>query len=187
MTSRVCASTTRIPLGPTMNKATIVFSHGKDGEPWGPKIVAMADIARRHGLQVESIDYRGMEDPAARVQKALEFCRTLTEPVVLVGSSLGGHVAAAVSSRVPTRGMFLLAPAFFMRGFEQYTPTPAQCPIAIVHGWHDTVVPVENSIKFARMYNSVLHVLDSDHRLTSGLAEICELLDAFLGRLLRAG
>ena len=164
---------------------TIVFSHGKDGEPWGPKIVAMSDVAKRHGLQVESIDYRGMNDPAARVAKALEFCRTLTEPAVLVGSSLGGHVAAAVSAQVQTRGLFLLAPAFFMKGFEQFTPTPARCPIEIVHGWHDEIVPVGNSIKFARMHCTALHLLDSDHRLTSCLDVICDLLDAFLRRLSR--
>jgi hypothetical protein len=57
-----------------MSGRTIVFSHGKDGAPWGPKIVAMAEVARRHGLEVESVDYRGMDDPAARVAKALDFC-----------------------------------------------------------------------------------------------------------------
>jgi len=168
-----------------MSIRPIVFSHGKDGAPWGPKIVAMADVAKRHGCSVESIDYRGMEDPAARVAKALEFCRALAEPVVLVGSSLGGHIAAAVSSQVRTRGMFLLAPAFYMKGFERYTPTPAPCPIEIVHGWHDDVVPVENSIRFAQAYSAALHVLDSDHRLTSRIDTICELLDAFLSRLLQ--
>jgi surfactin synthase thioesterase subunit len=166
---------------------TIVFSHGKDGEPWGPKIVAMAEVAKRHGLHVESLDYRGMDDPAMRVAKAFEFCRALTQPVVLVGSSLGGHVAAAVSSQVRTRGMFLLAPAFFMKGFEQYTPMPAQCPLEIVHGWNDAVVPVDNSIKFARLHRASLHLLDSDHRLTSSIDTICELLDAFLARLSRHG
>jgi len=169
-----------------MSTHTIVFSHGKDGEPWGPKIVAMAEVARRHGLHVESLDYRGMDDPAARVAIALELCRTLTEPVILVGSSLGGHVSAAVSSHVRTRGMFLLAPAFFMKGFEQFTPIPAPCPIEIVHGWNDSVVPVDNSIKFARLHHASLHLLDSDHRLTSHLDTICELLDAFLGRLVGA-
>ena len=164
----------------------IIFSHGKDGEPWGPKIVAMAQVAKRHGLQIESIDYRGMEDPSERVAKALEFCQRLGSPVILVGSSLGGHVAASVSAYVQTRGMFLLAPAFFMKGFEQYTPTPAPCPIEIVHGWNDTIVPVENSIKFAQLYKTTLHVLDSDHRLTSSIEPICALLDTFLVRLLRA-
>lgn len=167
-----------------MSTRPIVFSHGKDGAPWGPKIVAMSEVAKRHGCDVESLDYRGMEDPAARVAKALEFCRTLSEPVVLVGSSLGGHIAAAVSAQVRTRGMFLLAPAFYMKGFEQFTPRPAACPIEIVHGWHDTVVPVDNSIRFARQYAATLHVLDSDHRLTSSIDTICELLDAFLSRLL---
>jgi alpha/beta superfamily hydrolase len=166
-----------------MSAGTIVFSHGKDGDPWGAKIVAMAEVARRHGLAVESIDYRGIDDPSARVAKALELCRSLSQPPILVGSSLGGHVSAAVSAVVPTRAMFLLAPAFFMRGFEQFTPTPAQCPIAIVHGWNDTVVPVENSIKFAGLHKTTLHVLDSDHRLQDRIAEICELLDAFLKRL----
>jgi surfactin synthase thioesterase subunit len=164
----------------------IVFSHGKDGAPWGPKIVAMADVAKRHGLQVESLDYRGMDDPAARVAKAFEFCRALDQPPILVGSSLGGHVAAAVSAQVRTRGMFLLAPAFFMKGFEQYTPTPGECPIDIIHGWNDTVVPVENSIKFARLHRASLHLLDSDHRLTSSIDVICELLDRFLARVTRS-
>lgn len=169
-----------------MSQTTIVFSHGRDGEPWGPKIVAMSAVARRHGLSVESIDYRGMDEPAARVAKALDVCRALQSPPLLVGSSLGGHVAAAVSAHIPTRAMFLLAPAFFMPGFEQFTPTPAQCPIAIVHGWCDTVVPVDNSIRFARLHGAALHVFDSDHRLTSCLDEICELLDRFIARTLPA-
>jgi len=168
-----------------MSQRTIVFSHGKDGEPWGPKIVAMAEVAKRHGLHVESLDYRGMEDPAARVAKALKFCRTLGEPVVLVGSSLGGHIAASVSAQIRTRGMFLLAPAFFMKGFEQFTPTQGACPTEIVHGWHDAIVPVENSIRFARLHQSTLHVLDSDHRLTNSIDVICELLELFLARLNR--
>src|SRR5690606_41972057 len=129
---------------------TVIFSHGKDSEPWGAKITAMAQVARRRGLAVESVDYRGMDDPLARVQKLLAFCGTITGDLVLVGSSMGGHVSAAVSAHVPVRGMFLLAPAFFMRGYEQYTPVPAECPIAIVHGWNDDIVPVENAIRFAR-------------------------------------
>jgi pimeloyl-ACP methyl ester carboxylesterase len=166
-----------------MPQSTIVFSHGKDGDPWGPKIVAMAEVARRHGLHVESIDYRGMGDPAARVSKAFEFCRALEQPVILVGSSLGGHVAASISTRVPTRAMFLLAPAFFMAGFEAFTPTPAACPMEIVHGWNDTVVPVDNSIRFARLHRATLHVLDSDHGLTRSIDRICELFDRFLARV----
>ncbi|HEX7013815.1 MAG TPA: alpha/beta fold hydrolase [Steroidobacteraceae bacterium] len=166
-----------------MTAPYIVFSHGKDGEPWGTKIVAMAEVARRQGLAVESVDYRGMDDPAARVQRLLDVCRKLTGKLVLVGSSLGGHVSVAAARAVPVRGLFLLAPAFYMPGYEQYTPEPPKCPIAIVHGWNDDIVPPENSIRYARQYRTTLHLIDSDHRLTANVDEVCELLERFLKRL----
>jgi pimeloyl-ACP methyl ester carboxylesterase len=166
-----------------MSDQYIVFSHGKDGEPWGSKIVAMAQIARAHGLTVESVDYRGIDDPFERGQRLLDVCGGLPGEVVLVGSSLGGLISAVVSSQVPTRGMFLLAPAFYMPGFERHTPAPAQCPLTIVHGWNDDVVPAENSIVYARQYKATLHLIDSDHRLTANVHEVCELLDRFLRRL----
>jgi pimeloyl-ACP methyl ester carboxylesterase len=168
-----------------MSAQYIVFSHGQDGEPWGSKIVAMAEVARRSNLSVESVDYRGMADPAARVQKLLEACRTLSGQLVLVGSSLGGHVCTTAARELPVRGLFLLAPAFYMPGYEQYTPEPPQCPIAIVHGWNDTVVPPGNSIRYAGRYKTTLHLIDSDHRLTANIEEVCELLERFLQRLAR--
>jgi pimeloyl-ACP methyl ester carboxylesterase len=167
-----------------MSSQYIVFSHGRDSEPWGQKIVAMAAVARRHGLEVESVDYRALPDPAARVSRLLEVCKSLSSaPLILVGSSLGAHVCTSVSTHVPTRGLFLLAPAFFMPGFEQFTPVPARCPTTLVHGWNDDVVPVENSIRFARQYKTTLHLIDSDHRLTADIDEVCRLFDGFLARL----
>jgi len=168
-----------------MTQQYVVFSHGQDGEPWGSKIVAMAEVARRHGLQVESVDYRGMADPLARVAKLLAFCKELPGSLLLVGSSMGGHVAAAVATQVPTRGMFLLAPAFYMPGYEQYTPQAPACPVEIVHGWNDDIVPPQNSIRFARQYRATLHLLDSDHRLTASIGDICQLFDLFLQRVTR--
>jgi pimeloyl-ACP methyl ester carboxylesterase len=168
-----------------VNAQYIVFSHGQDGEPWGAKVVAMAEVARRLGFSVESVDYRGMADPAARVQKLLETGKKLPGPLVLVGSSLGGHVCTTAARELRVRGIFLLAPAFYMPGYEQYTPEPPQCPIAIVHGWNDTVVPPANSIRYAGRYKTTLHLIDSDHRLTANIEEICELLERFLRRLPR--
>lgn len=161
----------------------IVFSHGQDGEPWGAKIQAMAEVARRHDLQVHSVDYRGMPDPLERVRALLAFAAELTGELILVGSSMGGHVAMAAANQLPTRGVFLLAPAFYMAGYEHYTPAAANCPIDIVHGWNDDIVPVDNSIRYARENKCTLHVLDSDHRLTADIDEVCALLDRFLARL----
>jgi alpha/beta superfamily hydrolase len=160
----------------------IIFSHGLDGTQWGTKIVAMAEVARRYELQIDSVDYASL-DTAARVQRLLEVCRQRSGDLILVGSSLGAHVATTVSTQVATRGLYLLAPAFFMPGFEQYTPKPADCPVSIVHGWKDDVVPVENSIRFARQYRCTLHVLNSDHRLHDSVDQVCELLNDFLRRL----
>jgi alpha/beta superfamily hydrolase len=168
---------------PTSAQPIIVFSHGQDGEPWGGKIVAMAEVARALGYQVESLDYRGMADPQARVDKLLAFGKTRHSAPVLVGSSMGGHVAAAVSRELNARGLFLLAPAFYMAGYEQFTPKPAPCPIHIVHGWRDDIVPVDNSIRYAREYRATLTIVDDEHRLANSIGDITHYLRLFLNRL----
>jgi pimeloyl-ACP methyl ester carboxylesterase len=167
----------------TRSFGTVVFSHGKESGPWGTKITAMAVVARDLGAAVESVDYRGLDDPATRVRKLIGAGAELKEPLVLVGSSMGGHVSAAAASRLGARGLFLLAPAFYMAGYEEYTPQHVACPTAIVHGWHDDIVPVENSIRWAREHQAALHVLNSDHRLEDQIEAICLLLRAFLAAL----
>jgi hypothetical protein len=56
--------------------------------------------------------------------------------------------------------------------------------VDIVHGWNDDIVPVDNSIRYARQYKCALHILDSDHRLTANIDDIRALLDRFLQKLL---
>jgi surfactin synthase thioesterase subunit len=163
--------------------ATVVFSHGKESGPWGSKITAMAAVVRDFGAAVESVDYRGLDDPADRVRKLIEAGAELTGPLVLVGSSMGAHVCATAAAHLKPRGVFLLAPAFYMVGYEGYTPQDVNCPTAIVHGWGDDIVPVENAIRWAREHRAALHVLDSDHRLEDQIGAICVLLREFLRTL----
>jgi pimeloyl-ACP methyl ester carboxylesterase len=170
----------------TRSFGTVVFSHGKESGPWGSKITAMAAVVRDLPAAVESVDYRGLDDPADRVSKLIEAGAQLKEPMVLVGSSMGGHVSAAAAATLKPRGLFLLAPAFYMAGYEQYTPQDVVCPTVIVHGWHDVIVPVENSIRWAREHQAALHLLNSDHRLEDRIEAICGLLRAFLLDLDRA-
>jgi pimeloyl-ACP methyl ester carboxylesterase len=162
---------------------TVVFSHGKESGPWGSKITAMAAVVRELKIEVESVDYRGLDDPGDRVAKLIDLGKKLDAPMVLVGSSMGGHVSAAAASELKPRGLFLLAPAFYMPGYEEYTPQNVVCPTAIVHGWHDAIVPVENSIRWAREHQAALHLLNSDHRLEDQIDAICVLLRAFLTAL----
>ena len=63
---------------------------------------------------------------------------------------------------------------------KQLTSKPAPCPKAIIHGWKDDVVPVENSIRFAREHSATLHILDSDHRLHNELPLVNYLFEFFL-------
>ena len=161
---------------------TVVFSHGQESGPWGSKITAMAAVARDRGWQVESIDYQGIADPGERVEKLVSACGAFATPLLLVGSSMGGHVATAAASRVSAAGLFVLAPAYYMPGFESLTPAPPEMPVEIVHGWHDDIVPVENSIRFAQERSAALHLLDGDHRLTANIDSINALLGLFLAR-----
>ncbi|MDH3619290.1 MAG: alpha/beta hydrolase [Gammaproteobacteria bacterium] len=159
---------------------TVIFSHGQESGPWGTKIRAMAERVRGLGYAADSIDYQGIADPTERVEKCVRECANIDDGIVLVGSSMGGHVATAAAERIGALGLFVLAPAYFMDGYEDLTPHPPEMPICIVHGWHDDIVPVENSIRYARDSSATLHIVDGDHRLTANIDEINEYLEYFL-------
>lgn len=165
-----------------MSASTVVFSHGQESGPWGSKIKSMASMARERGWQAESVDYQGIADPTERVRKLIEFCSELGRPPVLVGSSMGGHVATAAAAEVGAIGLFVLAPAYYMPGYESLTPPAPTIPIEIVHGWHDDIVPVANSLRFAEACSATLHLLNGDHRLTANIDDINNYLALFLGR-----
>ncbi len=158
----------------------VIFSHGQESGPWGTKIRAMAEAVKRHGFEVHSVDYQGIADPGERVEKLVAECREVSGTLLLVGSSMGGHVATAAATEVGAKGLFVLAPAYYMEGFEDITPQAPDIPICIVHGWHDEIVPVENSIRFAQSCSATLHLVDGDHRLTGNIDQINEYLVQFI-------
>jgi len=161
---------------------TVVFSHGKDSEPWGTKILALAEVARATGWRVESVDYRGIESVEGRLSKLLDACCDLPPHPVLVGSSLGGYLATAASRPVQASGLFLMAPAFDLPGLPP-TPSPQPCPTVVVHGWHDDIVPVAKGLAYAESQRALVHLVDDDHRLHASLPRIVGWLRDFLGEL----
>lgn len=165
------------------SRPAVIFSHGQESGPWGTKIEAMAKTVRALGCRAESIDYQGIVDPTERVRKLVGACRAIPEPLVLVGSSMGGHVATAAAPEVRAIGLFVLAPAFYIEEWEDLTPAAPDIPIEIVHGWRDDVVPVDNSIRFARTCLATLHLVNGDHRLTENIGEIIYYLTRFIGKL----
>jgi pimeloyl-ACP methyl ester carboxylesterase len=158
----------------------VVFSHGKESGPWGRKISALAEVARSEGYDAHSVDYRGLDEPRARVAKLVDFCKELSGDLVLVGSSLGGYVAVASASLLHARGVFLMAPALYVEGLPELRAAVIDCPTSVVHGWRDDVVPYEHSVRFAHGCKAALHLLESDHRLHNQLRVIQYLFEYFL-------
>lgn len=161
---------------------TIYFAHGKESGPWGHKITALAAIARRRGLAVESPDYRFTYDADERVRHLLSLRPPRGRELVLVGSSMGGYVATLASRKLRPAGLFLIAPALYMPGYEREIP-PEAGRVAVVHGWNDKVIPVEHSWRFARTYRARLHLLESGHTLNDQLPLLETLFEFFLSDL----
>ena len=162
----------------------VYFAHGKESGPWGRKIKALAKVARSHGCRVESPDYSSVKDPDERVKMLLALKPQARKNLILVGSSMGGYVAATASSRLKVQGLFLMAPAFFRRGYRQADPKPKAKHTLIVHGWHDELIPAEHSFAYVKKYGGELYVMDSDHGLASALPQIKVLFDVFLDGVL---
>jgi alpha/beta superfamily hydrolase len=163
----------------------IYFTHGKETGPEATKIRYLGEIARAKGFHVESPDYSAIPDPDERVKK-LHDLGPAADNLVLAGSSMGAYISTVASQLLKPRGLFLLAPAFFLPGYREQSPHADAEITVIAHGWEDEVVPVENVIRFARQSNAELHLFDSDHRLVSVLPVIGELFGLFLDRVLQA-
>ena len=163
-------------------KPLIHFVHGKESGPWGTKIRYLAEIARQKGFDIESLDYSSTFDPAVRALMLIASC-TKRPASYLVGSSMGGWVAMTASATIPVKGLFLLAPAINM---PDYPPHQLGCEgsaIEIVHGWKDSLIPVENVIRFSQKQQCTLHLLDDEHRLKNRLDQVGDCLKSFLDRM----
>lgn len=158
----------------------VSFAHGKESGPWGAKITCLAEVARRRGYAVESLDYSHTHDADERVRQLLAH-RPRAQTLVLAGSSMGGYVAAQSCAELAPTALFLMAPALYFPGFER---EPAGIPdrCTVVHGWDDDIVPPERAIRFAQTHRAELHLLPSGHTLTDQLPMLQRLFDSLLAR-----
>jgi alpha/beta superfamily hydrolase len=140
----------------------------------------------RSWLEVASPDYGDLSDPDARAERLLSLLRDEPAPVALCGSSMGGYVSLVTSYDFSVLGLFLLAPALYLPSYKQQSFSASSDPIEIVHGWNDDVVPVENSLRFAREQKATLHLVNDDHRLSNQLDKLGTLFSSFLRSLPRS-
>ena len=157
----------------------VYFSHGKESGPWGSKITRLANIAKKYGYGVDSIDYSDLLDTDLRVKRLVDRLKNVKEDFLLVGSSMGGYVSLVAAENISPQGVFLLAPALFMPGYNKQSYL-SKTYLEIVHGWSDDIIPVENSIRYAKSRDCSLHLISGDHRLNSSIEQVEKLFSQFL-------
>lgn len=163
--------------------ALVIFAHGKESGPWGSKIRHLADIALRLGCEVASPDYSDLASPEDRVTRLRSMPLPKHTGIILVGSSMGGYVSTIASQTIKPKGLFLMAPAFYMPGYTEQEPISAAEQTCVVFGRQDEVIPVTHGIRFADTNHSELHIIEGDHRLKEQIDQLGELFKAFLHRL----
>jgi alpha/beta superfamily hydrolase len=161
----------------------IYLFHGLESSPASEKIQRMKRIAETKGFAAETPDYSKITDPDQRVSEFLNLQLPTVETLVLVGSSMGAYVAAVASATVKPKALFLLAPAFYIPRYGTQNPIPHTDVVEIIHAWQDDVVPVENSIRFAREHKTRLHLVNSDHRLSDQIDLIAVLFERLLDEI----
>ncbi len=143
----------------------ILFLHGLESGPHGSKYQALKWMFGK----ILAPDCSGVKDETQRlriIQQALEGEK---EPVLVVGSSMGGLMALQLNQASPDKvaGMVLCAPAIHRPAaigldLEKLPPT------IVIHGTEDTVVPFACSSVFGER----LIAVDDDHRLSNSMPEI---------------
>lgn len=155
-------------------KKLVIYNHGKDSIPWGEKTKHFAEVAKRHGYAFESPDYQQQPDPDKRAEQLLAMDLSGFEQVVLIGSSMGAYVSTVASETIRPKGLFLLAPAFYLPGYRQTEFKPTAEDIRVFHGWQDDIVPPENVWRFCRQYRVRLNLYDTDHRMLGVISQLTE-------------
>jgi alpha-beta hydrolase superfamily lysophospholipase len=160
----------------------IIFLHGRATGPHGSKIQSI----RAAGWNLSAPDCKGIEDVHERVAIARRALKDAGDEVVLVGSSFGGLTAALLLSELAgseesskVKGLLLLAPALHMEPAKGITAVPPNT--LILHGVHDTVVPIEHSRAFATRFACELVEVEDDHRLRDSHPQILSLLERVVG------
>ncbi len=156
-----------------MTTQHIVFSHGKESGPWGSKIKAMADFAKSVcDSEIHSLDYQEIESPDCRADHLISYLSKLSGEIILVGSSMGGYVSTLASTQINISGLMLLAPAFYLGGYDVSVPSTSCKNVRVIHGWHDDEVPYQNSVKFADEHKATLTLVNDGHRLSNSAIEL---------------
>ncbi len=179
-------------------RATVLLWHGQQAEARS-SVRPLAELLAGHGLGVVVPDWNSYADDGGRADllRSVHFARErLDDPdgLVLVGWSMGGLAAAALTIEAQELGMgfvhtvclagaFMVADPIFGRVPAAHLPGGAsRSPFTLLHGVSDRVIPVSVSSDFAaalRRNNWPVKVVElpADHGSIAGAT-----YDAVAGR-----
>lgn len=144
---------------------------------------ALHAVCMAKGVEDRIPDFSATNDPHERVTRFEAIIREETRPLIFAGSSMGGYVATRVSQETSVRGLFLIAPALYRPTYSLDERAPKAGAISIIHGWNDEIVPIDESIRFAKKFGATLCAIRGDHYLDDRLAEIQRAFASFLDDL----
>ncbi|MBN1281224.1 MAG: hypothetical protein JXA00_06210 [Candidatus Thermoplasmatota archaeon] len=175
----------------------LYYLHGYQSSPTSAKGTLFKDI-----LQAIPITYREGAPEDLVIPQCLHRIKAVVEKdrhAVLIGSSLGGFLAASIALATPTvTHLMLLNPAIIPpdtdlqsiqgipprilqdmvqpRLFDQKIPAL----ITIFRGTDDTVVPDSWVLSFAKAQQAMVHFLKDDHQFSAHLQQLPALISASL-------
>ncbi|WP_178992021.1 alpha/beta hydrolase [Winogradskyella schleiferi] len=193
------------------SKGVVLYLKGnsKSIKGWGKFAVDFT----RHGYNVLMVDYRGFgKSTGKRSQKAIkrdlqlvydEIKKQTTEDrIILYGRSLGSGFAAKLASMNHPKLLILDAPYYSLtKVTARYMPFMplsllikyplptykwlkyVQCPIHIIHGTHDKLIPYKSSVKLAQINPKLtkMHtVIEGGHKNLNNFESYHNMLDDIL-------
>ncbi|WP_406682882.1 lysophospholipase [Seonamhaeicola sp. MEBiC1930] len=197
------------PKGESKGVVLYLKGNSKSIKGWGKFAVDFT----RHGYNVLMIDYRGFgKSTGRRSQKAIKRDlqviynklkeKTTEDRIVLYGRSLGSGFAAKLASMNHPKMLILDAPYYSLtKVAARYAPFMplsllikyplptykwlkyVQCPIHIIHGTNDKLIPYKTSVKLSKVNpkNTKLHtVIGGGHKNLNNFESYHEMIHNIL-------
>jgi pimeloyl-ACP methyl ester carboxylesterase len=199
------------PKGESKGVVLYLKGNSKSIKGWGKFAVDFT----RHGYNVLMVDYRGFgKSTGRRSQKAIKRDlqlvynklkeQTTEDRIILYGRSLGSGFAAKLASMNHPKMLVLDAPYYSLtKVTARYAPFMplslllkyplptykwlkyVQCPIHIIHGTHDKLIPFKTSIKLSKVNPKLtkLHtVIGGGHKNLNNFESYHSMLDDILNK-----
>lgn len=175
----------------------LYYIHGYQSSPDGEKATLLKEtiqaipICYREGSPEELV----ISECLSRISEAIEN----DQQVILIGSSLGGFLAASTARTHPNvTQLILLNPAIIPPEIDLTTITGVPlrilkdmrdprlfqekipAAITILRGTLDDVVPDEWIVSFAQAQNATIQLYNDDHRFSKNLYRLPEIISELL-------